>query len=127
MRADPWALVLLALLLLTLPLPWVAAAVLAAAVHEGCHLGAVYLLGGKAQGLWVGPRGARMDAVLPSQRREVLAILAGPGGSLALTLLAGLFPRLALCGLIQGLFNLLPLPPLDGGRALRLLRRRGSL
>lgn len=125
MRADPRTPVLLALLLLTLPLPWVAAAILAALAHEGGHLGAVYLLGGKPQGLWVGLRGARMEAVLPTRGKEILAILAGPAGSLCLLPLAGVFPRLALCGLIQGLFNLLPIPPLDGARALRLLTLRG--
>jgi len=126
MRADPWAPVLLALLLITLPLPWVAAAILAAAVHEGGHWCAVRLLGGKTQSLWVGLRGARMEAVLPSPRRELLAILAGPAASLSLLLLIRVFPRLSLCGLVQGVFNLLPIVPLDGGRALRLLLRRQS-
>lgn len=125
MSVDPWALVLLALLLLTLPLPYVAAALIAAAVHEGGHAGAVRLLGGKTQGLWVGARGARMEAVLPDTRRELLAILAGPAASLSLMLFVGIFPRLALCGLAQGLFNLLPFVPLDGGRAIRLLTKRG--
>jgi len=124
MNADPWALVFLALLLITLPLPWVAAAVAAAALHELCHLGAVRLLGGQTQGLLLGARGARMEAVLPNPRREILAILAGPAGSLSLMFLAGVFPRLALCGMVQGVFNLLPLPTLDGGRALRLMLRR---
>ena len=47
---------------------------------------------------------------------ELLCALAGPVGSLLLALLP--FPMLALCGLCQGLFNLLPIMPLDGGRVL---------
>ena len=66
------------------------------------------------------PGGAAIDAVLPGQGRELLAVLAGPVGSLLLLGVHRWFPRLALCGLVQGLFNLLPVRPLDGGRALYL-------
>ena len=48
--------------------------------------------------------------------RELLCALAGPAGSLLLAMLP--VPKLALCALIQGMFNLLPLEGLDGGRIL---------
>lgn len=124
MGVEPGALILLALLLLVLPLKWLLAALLAAAVHELWHLAAVRLLGGRPQGLWIGARGACMGAVLPGRGKELLAIAAGPLGSLSLVLFARALPRTALCGLIQGLYNLIPVEPLDGGRAARLLLER---
>lgn len=114
-----WGCVALALTLLVLPLPWVAAAVLAAAVHELCHYLAIAALGGQVGGIAVGSGGAAMELGCLSPVRELLAAAAGPVGSLSLMLMGRFFPRLALCGLVQGLFNLLPIYPLDGGRILR--------
>ena len=120
-QVSGWACVALALTLLVLPLPWVAAAVLAAALHELCHYVAILALGGRVGEIAVGPGGAAMELESLSAVREILAAAAGPVGSLSLTLAGRLFPRLALCGLAQGFFNLLPIYPLDGGRILRRL------
>ena len=108
-----------ALLLLTLPLNWLAAAVAAAAWHEGCHFLAVWLLGGRAGSFRVGLSGAVLDVAGLTPWAECLAALAGPLGGLMLTGLWRQFPRLALCAAAQSAFNLLPVYPLDGGRALR--------
>lgn len=114
-----WGCVALALTLLVLPLPWVAAAVLAAAVHELCHYLAIAALGGQVGRIAVGSGGAAMELGCLSPVRELLAAAAGPVGGLSLMLMGRFFPRLALCGLVQGLFNLLLIYPLDGGRILR--------
>lgn len=53
--------------------------------------------------------------------KEALCALAGPVGSFSVVLLAEYFPEAALFGLVQGLYNLLPVYPLDGGRILRCL------
>ncbi len=120
-RIDPGAYVLGALLLLTVPLDWLLSALLAAAVHELCHLLAIRLLGGNFYGLRIGPGGAVMDARLPEGWGEALCALAGPAGSFFLILLCRRFPKLALCALFHGAFNLLPIYPLDGGRILSCL------
>lgn len=116
---DPWAYFLWALLLLTLPLHWVLAAVAAAGVHEACHLAALRALGGRVLSFHIGVTGAVMETALSGRGRQCLAALAGPAGSLLLVLTGRWLPHVAVCGLVQGLFNLLPIYPLDGGRILR--------
>ena len=118
---SPWGLIFVAFLCLILPFSWVMAAVTSAMIHEGFHILAVYLCGGRIHRLKAGIHGAVMDTVVMPVWQQMLCILAGPAGSLLLVLTGEYFPRLALCGLVHGLYNLLPLYPLDGGRGLRCL------
>lgn len=121
MVREGWVWLFWALLLLTLPLNWLIAAAVAAAFHEGCHYAALRLLGGRAVSLRIGLTGAVMDISPMEPRRELVCALAGPVGGLLPVLLYRTFPRLALCALVQSAYNLLPLWPLDGGRAVRCL------
>lgn len=109
---------LLALVCLALPWQWVLAAAGAAAFHELCHVLAVLALGGSLRGLRIGAKGAVLRASAMEPGQILVSTLAGPLGSLSLVWLAGRLPRLAFCGLAQGLYNLLPLPGLDGGQLL---------
>lgn len=116
---DTWVCFFAALIILILPLDWFAAALCAALFHESCHALAIILLGGRIMRIHIGIRGAVIDTEIPDRRGELIASLAGPFGSLFLLALCHWFPKLSICACIQGLFNFLPVLPLDGGRALR--------
>ena len=120
-KGSGWALLGLAWLLRIFPLRWLLAAFAAAALHEAGHYCAVYLLGGRVRQLTLGGTGAVMACENLSPGREILCILAGPATGFALLGLLRCFPRLAICGLVTGAYNLLPIAPLDGARALEHL------
>lgn len=112
---------MLALMLLVLPLRWIVAAVAAAGFHELCHICAIYLCGGKIGKFRLYGSGAKLALPEMSRGREALCALAGPIGGLSLLLFSRWMPRLAICALLQSLYNLLPIYPLDGGRTLQCL------
>lgn len=97
---------------------------LAAAVHELGHLIALAAVGGKVERFTLAALGAelRLSAGL-SYARELPVALAGPLTSLALALIAAEQGHFLPAGLslALGLFNLLPIQPLDGGRAVSCL------
>lgn len=94
---------------------------LAAGFHELCHLIALCCCHVSVQQMRLGPFGAVITTgpMLPGQ--ELLCTAAGPAGSLFLVTLARWIPITALFGLAQGIFNLLPLYPFDGGRIIRCI------
>ena len=99
----------------TVVLPFLAAA----ALHELGHALALYAMDKPPRALRISFAGARMETPPLGYRQELLAAAAGPGMSLLLGLLTPLWPALGLYSLGLGLFNLLPLFGLDGGRMLR--------
>ena len=112
------ACLLFAFSLLVLPLRWIFAAMTAAIVHEACHAIAVYLCGGRLCSFAIGKGGAVLVAAPMTAIREFLCTLAGPAGSALLVLTMPWLPRVAFCSAVHCLYNLLPIYPLDGGRAL---------
>lgn len=62
-----------------------------------------------------------MDLSPMTAPREAVCALAGPLGSFVLVSLGKYWPELALMALGQGIFNLIPVYPLDGGRFARCL------
>ena len=83
------------------------------------HIIVIQLLGGKVYGICLTPFGARIEMGNIFGMREAVCALAGPVASFAVAYLIHQYPVLGLCALFQGCYNLLPIYPLDGGRALR--------
>lgn len=110
-----------ALLLFLLPLDWLLAFLIASICHELMHVLALYCLKGKILKIKVQPGGCSIETGRLGEWRQFFSILAGPIGSLSLLLLCHTAPKIAICGFFQGLYNLIPVLPLDGGRLLRLL------
>ena len=111
----------LAFMILVLPLSWIMPAMAAAFVHELCHYLAILLCSGQTTDVGIYSFAARMELPPMCRGKELICALAGPLGGLLLCFLAPYFPRLALCAALQSLYNLLPVYPLDGGRALQCL------
>lgn len=120
-RVEPYFLLSIALAALIVPTKWLMAAVLSAAFHEICHLIAIRISGGNVFRICVGFRGTVIKTAPMPSGRELICTMAGPCGSFLLLFLARWMPELALCGLVQGLYNLLPVYPLDGGRMIRCI------
>lgn len=104
-------------MILLVPLRWLLAIVSAAVVHELFHIIALYLSSVPIIGITIGSGGAVISTDAMSRRTEMICAAAGPLGSFLLLILFGrCLPRLALCAGIQGLSNLIPVLPFDGGR-----------
>lgn len=110
-----------AIVLLMVPMRWLLGWVLAVAVHECCHIWMIRALRGKITHIRIGLAGASIEIAPMSPEKELLCTMAGPAGGLLLLLTARWLPVVALCGLLQSLWNLLPIYPMDGGRILRCL------
>lgn len=97
----------------------------AAAVHELGHWIMIRLCHGTVTRFEISAAGGAMQYHLPrlSIWSEVSIALGGPFFGLVLWLIAGLlhYELLAGASLVLSIFNLLPIPPLDGGRALDCL------
>lgn len=121
LHIDPYFWLFCALLLYILPVNWTLGIFTASVVHELFHIMAVIKFHGYIHQMRLKPSGLIIYADAMPLRESVICTLAGPAGSLLLIFFSKKIPVLAICGWIQGIFNLLPLYPLDGGRVLYML------
>lgn len=117
----------LAILLLIFPVKWLFAWLIAVGFHEFFHYLTVRLCGGEIYRLHVSFGGAVITCSELTDRKLLLTLMAGPLGGLLFVFAGRLFPRLALCSWVLSLYNLIPVLPLDGGQALRLLMKNNKM
>lgn len=115
------AYLLLALIVLVIPIGWILSGMLAAVFHELCHYAVILFCSGNITQVRICDNGVVIEAADLQPWQELLGEIAGPIGSFLLVTFIRRFPILGICAFVQGAFNLLPVFPLDGGRAVRTL------
>lgn len=118
---HPAMYILLPAAVLLLPIRWALSWALAVAVHELGHYFSLRLCHIPIYSVEISPTGIRMATGELQGREALFCALAGPFAGFSLILFSRFLPCTAFCGWLQGMFNLLPVYPLDGGRALRVV------
>lgn len=107
------------ILLFILPLQWSISWLISSAVHELGHTAAIWLCGVRVYSVKIDIGGAMIETEPMSTKTEMLTSAAGPLAGALILLFYRLWPVVAVCAMIQTVYNLLPVFPLDGGRILR--------
>lgn len=118
-QVIPGFLIGLAVGLLCVPIKWILAWIIAAYIHEVGHYLSLQFFKIPIHSVKIGLLGAKIEAAEASFPSNVFCSLAGPAAGLCLVFFLRQFPRIALCGLIQSCWNLIPITPMDGGHALQ--------
>ena len=107
-----------AVCVLIIPLEWLFSWIIAVAIHELSHYLILKLCRVQIYAISITSSGAIIETEPMPVYKEIISALAGPLGGLCVLSLARYFPVVAICAFFQSIFNLLPIYPLDGGRAL---------
>ena len=111
----------LAIMMLLLPIRWILASLLAAFVHEMGHYIAVVLCDGSVRNVRVGLWGTVIETAPMLPWRGMICSIAGPIAGFMMIFFSKWLPVTAACAVIQSVYNLIPVFPLDGGRILQNL------
>ncbi len=116
---------------------WIPILFISVLIHELAHAGMIGLLGfGSSHVVLTGMGGVTINQRRAKPWQDLLISLAGPFSSFVLAglswwvlnnveiartdrMLVALMPRLVMANMFWGVFNLIPVPPLDGGHATR--------
>lgn len=109
--------------LFLIPIRFLSSWMFVSLVHELCHYWALRICKCHIESVYIGVGGAKIRTEPLPEWQECFCALAGPFGGMTLTLLGSVTPAVALCAFLQSAYNLLPIYPLDGGRALYSLIR----
>ena len=107
--------------LLLFPIGWLFAWFSAATIHELGHMIALRIFRIPITGMKISLNGAYIETGYIPPNQEWLCALAGPILGLSCLMLTSLFPLVAIFGFVQTVYNLLPFPNYDGGRAVYIL------
>ena len=110
--------------MILLPLYWFTAWLAATLVHEAFHLLVIWMYKVPLYNINITASGVKLETAPMPYLTECLCALAGPIGVLLLLPGAHRFPTFVVCAYVQSIYNLLPVYPLDGGRALRCILLR---
>lgn len=113
-----------AVIALMIPAKWLLASCTAALIHELSHILAVVLCNGSIDQIEMKMGGIQIHTGTMTKQAAVICIAAGPIASLMLACLMPICPKLAFCGLLQGVYNLIPIGALDGARIVKMLREK---
>ena len=103
----------ISLLLLVIPIKWVICWIIAAVAHEFGHFLALRLLHIEVTDVTIGLNGAVINTGSMTAREEAVCAAAGPLFGLSLVFLGEQFPTVAICAVLQSLYNILPIYPLQ--------------
>ena len=110
-----------AFLVVLIPIKWVLCWLFAQLIHEVSHIIALKCFKYNVTTVRFGCNGMEINGDFDERIPMIFCALAGPCAGIILFFVLGNRSALGLCGFCQSVFNLLPVFPLDGGRALMIL------